>query len=291
MKTSVLTLAAATAATATCVTFVPAAPAARLASYYVGVDNRDMIGYSQPGSGNPSQTYTNPNDNRLTLLLQHGDHFHALGAYSFTGPTASPSVLDTNANNRTPEVSSGLPPIRLVPAPAGHPLAGRYVSGIADESEYAHLEIRSFESLFGFGPGSPEQTLADSSAGRWNTHLTGSVVALEVVSITPGLAIADQAGTTVLDGAGDVFALGPGDAFRFEPVFHAAADAPFGTYTAELRLVDQRGSGGSGAPFGSSGRFFVDVAVPEPSALSVLAPAAGAVHCRWRRRRHARTAA
>ena len=171
--------------------FVAVPARAELVGYYVGVDNRDTIGYSQPGSGDPSQTYVNPNDNRLTFLYQHGDHFHGIGIHSYTGPTSSPTVVDTSANNRIPEISSGQPPLRLLPAPAGHPLAGRWVSGLGDEPEYADLEIRSFESLFGFPAGSPEQVLAGSSAGRWNTDLTGSVVGLQLVSISAGLAVAD----------------------------------------------------------------------------------------------------
>src|SRR5690349_3565 len=74
---------------------------------YIGYD-----GLSTVASG----TYaglSNPNLNRLTLLLDHGDHFHGIGAYSYTGPATSPTILPTNTNNRIPEISSKEEPLPL----------------------------------------------------------------------------------------------------------------------------------------------------------------------------------
>jgi hypothetical protein len=43
---------------------------------------------------------------RLTFLFDHGDHFHGIGAYSYSGTAGTPVVHSTNANNRLPELST-----------------------------------------------------------------------------------------------------------------------------------------------------------------------------------------
>lgn len=81
--------------------------------FYVGLD-----GLATVASG----TYaglSNPNADRLTLLFDHGNHFHGIGAYSYTGSAMVPDVLSTNANNRIPEVSSRENPLPLAARAGG----------------------------------------------------------------------------------------------------------------------------------------------------------------------------
>jgi len=74
---------------------------------YVGIDGRQTI---------PTGVYTglaNPTANRLIFLFDHGDHFHGIGAYSYTGPAGAPTIVPTSTNNRLPEITSGESPLPL----------------------------------------------------------------------------------------------------------------------------------------------------------------------------------
>jgi hypothetical protein len=50
----------------------------------------------------------NPNHRRLTFLYTHytpgTEHFHSIGAWSYTGSRDTPIVRDTSGNNRIPEL-------------------------------------------------------------------------------------------------------------------------------------------------------------------------------------------
>ncbi|MBL8376378.1 MAG: PEP-CTERM sorting domain-containing protein [Burkholderiales bacterium] len=228
--------------------------------FYVGFDNRAVF---------PSGGYAglpNPNHNRLSLLFDHGDHFHGIGTYSFVGPAPHPGVLDTNSNNRIPETYTGDPPLSLT---AGSGLyAGRMRSSVG-ASEYSHLGIASIQTLSSFAPGTDENILFTSSGNRWSGSLTGVNVGLQLLNATPGLKIGTEA---VLDlfALSSTILLGHGNTFEFKPVFSVAAAALPGTYTAEFKLVNLNPA----SPYGDSGRFYFDFAVaapvPEPSAYLMM---------------------
>ncbi|MGE0592894.1 MAG: all3515 family Zur-repressed PEP-CTERM protein [Vicinamibacterales bacterium] len=241
---------------------VAASAGADTISYYVGLDGRSTPFTAPAGIGGgdyPDQ----PNDGRLTLLFHHGDHFHALGTYTYSGPSASPVLADTNANNRTPEVGTLLPPVQLQKGSGA--FAGTWRSGLPSawpqNLEYGNYEMRNVHSLAGV-----DDVTYHSSAGRWDDPFDGAQVQLELVSATFGLNIAFGNTPTADLTAGNRWTLGQGDElFSATPTFWVAPGAPGGTYTAEFRLVDGTGR------FGDSGRFFVDVAkVPEPAAAGLV---------------------
>jgi hypothetical protein len=228
--------------------------------YFVAVDSLQML---------TSGTYAglpNPNHGRLTLLVAHTDdedpsnnHFHAIGTYSYTGPVESPTVITTNTNNRIPELSTGAFPLRLLPGVGV--FEGRLASRPTGE-EYSDLRLASVQVLRGFPGDSPEGILFHSSEGRWAAPLTDAVVALQRVSVTPGLHLADEAGAEVPPEG--LHPLGAGDLFTFAPVYWAEGTAPVGTYSAAWKLVDV---GTGEARLGESGRFTFDFRVPAPGDL------------------------
>jgi hypothetical protein len=250
-------------------------------SYYVGVDGRSAP-FEAPAASGGGAYPDNPNHGRLSLLFHHGDHFHGLGVYSYSGPAAAAVLSDTNANNRTPEISTGLPPVVLL-AGSG-PFAGTFrsglPSGLAQNVEYGDYELRNVHSLAG-----EDDTTYNSSGGRWNSPFDAADLYLELLSATPGLNVSFGGMATADLTAGNRYALGAGNQlFSVTPTFWVSGALPHGTYTAEFRLVDADGQ------FGDSGRFFIDVAtVPEPStlALTVLGGAA-CIRARARRRARAR---
>jgi hypothetical protein len=138
--------------------------------YFVAVDSLRTL---------TSGTYAglpNPNYGRLTFLFAHpseeapsSSHFHAIGAYSYTGPVESPTVITTNTNNRIPELSTGNLPLRLLPDTGV--FAGRLASRPTGE-EYSDLRLASIQVLRGFPGDSIEGFLFHSSEGRWTAPLT-----------------------------------------------------------------------------------------------------------------------
>jgi hypothetical protein len=228
--------------------------------YFVAVDRLETL---------TSGTYTglpNPNHGRLTLLVAHtddedpiGNHFHAIGAYSYTGPVESPAVISTNTNNRIPELSTGALPLRLLLG------TGVFESRLASRptgEEYSDLRLASIQVLSGFPGNSPEGILFHSSEGRWAAPLTDVVVALQRVSVTPGLHLADETGEEIPPEG--FHPLGAGDLFTFVPVYWAEGTAPVGTYSATWKLVDV---GTGEARRGESGRFTFDLRIPAPGDL------------------------
>jgi hypothetical protein len=234
---------------------------AALSEFYVGVDGLTTIGGVGTYAGLP-----NPNFGRLTLLYNHGDHYHGIGTYAYTGPNmgAGTAVVDTSANNRLPEISAAQPPLLLTGGAGVY--AGKLVSQPQIGVEYSNLEMLSVHSL----DGNPEDTMGlfGSSSGRWDDPLwdanQAADIHLELVSVTPGLNVGTLANPLALS-VGLNEHVGEGDElFSFTPVLWTEGNAAVGTYSAEFRLSDEAGV------LGNSGRFFVDVqVVPEPTSAIV----------------------
>jgi hypothetical protein len=152
---------------------------ASLVEYYVGVDNQQTIA-SGTYAGLP-----NPNFGRLTFLFAHPDettpadnHYHGIGAWSYSGPAASPTVNATNANNSIPETFSGQEPLPLFQGQGAQ--AGKWVSQAVPGLEYSDLQWESTQSLSSASPGTPEHFLFTSSSGRWAEPLDNTNLALEL---------------------------------------------------------------------------------------------------------------
>ncbi len=113
----------------------------------------------------------------------------------------------------------------------------------------------------------------NSSGGAWTSSLGDAQIALELISITNGLNVANQDGTDLFEEIGDTYFIGQGNDFSLTPVFHTDTDANSGNYSAEFRLVDLRNDA-----IPESGRFQINfqvptqaqVATPEPSAIISL---------------------
>ena len=199
--------------------------------FYVAVDKAEVMTFGNY-EGQP-----NPNYGRLTFLFAHPNeedpsvsHFHGIGAYDYTGPVDNPTVISTNTNNRLPETYTGALPLRLLPGAGAY--EGKLISQDTGE-EYSHLKIASVQALSGFASDSLEDILFHSSNDRWSTPLDGAVVALQLVSITPTLHMADDAGNPVF-ASHRRHRLGDGNSLAFFPTFWTKADAPAGTYSAHL---------------------------------------------------------
>jgi len=235
---------------------------------YVGVDSRITI---------PTGTFAgmaNPNAGRLTLLFDHGDHFHGIGAYSLTGTAAAPVVTPTSANNRLPE-----PYTVVSPATAAIPLtasgsgayAGHWVSSVLAAGqptyEYSHLGIASIQSLNDLSPAS--DVLFHSSGDRWSANYQGVTVGLQLVNATAGLMVGFGNNLNVF-GSSATYALGAGGSFEAMPTFYVSESAAAGMYSAQFRLVNL----GTNSNVANSGNFFFDFSVaqpiPEPQTWAML---------------------
>lgn len=236
--------------------------------FYVGVDGRQT---------NPTGTFAglaNPNANRLTVLFDHGDHFHGIGAYSLSGTAAAPVVVPTSTNNRIPELSSRVSPetsaLQMVEGTGA--MAGSWVSsaeGNATNQAYGHLGIASIQSLAGLSP--EADVLLHSSADRWSGNHSGVVVGLRLDAISQGLKVSANGDADVFAGA-TVVTLGALEAFSFLPTFHVDRSAAAGTYSASFALVNLAGEG---SPVLSGGQFHFDFSVPaapvpEPATTGLL---------------------
>lgn len=227
--------------------------------FYIGYDSLATVA---------SGTYaglSNPNMNRLTLLLDHGEHFHGIGTYSYSGPAGAPDVLSTNVNNRIPEISSNEAPLVLAPG------SGLYAGTLRTEvgsSEYSYLGIASIQSLSGHAAGSAEDVLFRSSNNRWSGQLNNTDIALRLVESTAGLHVGTET-TKDIFASSDVFGLGAGNSLEFEPVYWVDGTAPSGTYSATFELLNTQ----TGSAIKDSGTFHFDFAVspvPEPGTYAML---------------------
>jgi len=200
----------------------------------------------------------NPNFGRPTLLYNHGNHFHGIGQYSYTGSAVAPVINPTNANNRLPEISSLAPPLSLG---AGSGLYAGKLVNIADAGvDYSSITFKAIDVLFDNSAGSAEDVLLKSSNGRWGGSMANTRLALELMSVTPGMKIGN-ASSLDLFASGSRFELGEGSTLDFTPVFWVDGAAAPGIYSAQLRLLDL---GSNGAVLGQSGHFFFDFAAPAP---------------------------
>lgn len=230
---------------------VKAAEEVDLAGFYLGRDNLAVL------SSGTYKDLANPNLGKNTLLMQHGNHYHGIGAHSYSGTKDAAIVTDTNANNRIPEISSLEAPLALT---LGKDLyADKLISNRTD-SEYSNLSFQFVDALDGKATGSAEEVLFNSSNKRWNTLMKDASIGLQLISATEGLFIGDDKNTNVLT-VGKTLG---GDFLnnRFKPVFWVAKNAAVKTYTAEFRLVDLKD------PSKNSGRFYFDFTnAPEPAAV------------------------
>lgn len=208
---------------------------------------------------------SNPNSNRLTLLLDHGNHFHGIGTYSYTGPTASPAILSTNTNNRIPEISSKEEPLPLA---QGNGIYADTLRTNVSSSEYSYLGIASIQSLANHPSGSMEDVLFQSSNNRWSDQLNDGEIGLRLVESTPGLHIGTETTKDVYAGS-EIFTLGAGNDFEFKPVYWVDTAAPAGIYSATFELLNTE----TGSSILDSGTFHFDFNVspiPEPRTYAMF---------------------
>lgn len=242
-------------------------------TYYIG---RDKLATFTSG------TYSglaNPNFDRLTFLLGHGNHYHSKSSYIYTGPAGSPVVRPWPNGFFLPEPSQG-PSFQLRPGSGVFAGKNRSGLGIGTEEQW-DFRLRSVDYLSTFTPGNLENTLFNSSGGRWNGSLAGSDLWLNLHSISAGLKIADPLGNVILDTAGQSFNLGDAMSLDFTPVVFVDETAPYGDYFARFTLSDTQAVN----PWQDSGQFeFRFSHVPEPASGSLLLVAlSGVCIRRWRR--------
>lgn len=239
--------------------------------YIIGVDSLTTF---------TSGTYAglpNPNYGRLTFLYAHytpgTEHFHSIGAWSYSGSCDNPVVRNTSNNNRIPELAqrdrdTGQRYLYL--RPGNGAFAGKWISG-QDGGPYSNLAMRPFDYLFGFQSDERVDRLINSSRGRWRTILpTNAIVGLQLMEISDGLNLARGDGSPINLALGQVLTLGTGADWALNPVFWVADGAPEGVYSVGFRLLDLNTSQGY-TPLRDSGVFYMDFyVVPEPASLLAL---------------------
>lgn len=226
---------------------------AEISGFYVGIDSRATLA---------SGVYVgqlNPNFNRLTFLYPHAfpstpgnNHYHGISTYVYVGPAGSPTIVNTNTGGwRIPEVYTGQAPLTLVSATNGLYL-GKLISATTLE-HYSTIRLRSVHTLTTnitagpatnyYGYGSGEWFMFNSSGGLRTQSMAGAAIALELVSLTPGLHLGDAASTDIATNAGDRVTLGGGNNFIWNPVLWTETNAVPGTYDFKFKLVDMANSG------------------------------------------------
>ena len=257
-----------------------------LSHYYIGIDNNPLVTFGDY-TGN-----ANPNEGRVTMLFNHynlgnveGSHYHPIGNYSLTGDTTNPMEVPTNGNNRLPETYTGTE-LQLAAAPVGSPYEGWLISGMgagSGDAEYGNLEIRKNTTIpdtDGYGPlgeagtttlGNAAYYMYTRESQNFTTSLDGLSLELELVDVTPGLAVGDAAGNTLMDQIGDTAPIFVGSD-SFTPTFYAPGDAAPGVYSASFQLHDTSGTYATGGTF-----HFDFTVVPEPSTMLLATVGASVV--------------
>lgn len=225
---------------------------AEISGFYVGIDSRPTLA-SGVYVGLP-----NPNFNRLTFLYPHvfpstlaNNHYHGIGSYTYYGPTNEIITAPTNSGWRIPEVYTGQAPLTLALATNGlH--AGKLISAPTAE-HYSTMRLRPVHALTTnitagpvtnyYGYGSGEWFMFNSSGGFRTQSMAGASIALELISLTPGLHLGSATASDLATNPGDRVTLGDGDGFDFKPVFWTEASAAPGTYEIRFKLVDAANSG------------------------------------------------
>lgn len=255
------------------------APAAEK-TYFIGVDGlRNFVSGTYAG-------LPNPNYGRLTMLFAHytpgTEHFHSIGAWSYSGPPANPSVNSTNTNNRLPEMYQRATGQDYLHMRWGSGVfAGKRISGL-DGGEYSNTRMRPVSHLSG-STDEAEQRLFNSSGGRWQGSLGSAIVGLQLLDITPGLNVATESGANILTSVGTVVPISGAGDWSFMPVFWVGANASHGVYSATFRFIDINNTAGY-TPLRDSGTFSIDFFVPEPGSLLILGSGIAGLLSRRRRR-------
>jgi len=229
---------------------------AEISGFYVGIDSRATL-VSGAYVGQP-----NPNFGRLTFFTAHAfpstpgnNHYHGIGSYTYYGPSNAPMVAPTNSGWRIPEVYTGQAPLTLTPATNGL-YVGKLISAPTAE-HYSTIRLRSVHTLTTnitagpggtsvtnyYGYGSSEWFMFNSSGRLRTQSMAGATIALELVSLTPGLHLGNVATPDLATNPGDRIPLGDGNDFDFKPVLWTETNAAPGTYEIKFKLVDTANSG------------------------------------------------
>lgn len=294
------------------VSFASVASAYDFLNYYVALDGRPdqtgaLVNHPNPNFNRLSLLWADTFPNAWSPNLTFNtNHYHRVGAiahvvptgYSSSNPVPANVALDTFFfNSRLPE--STFPDIKMNPGTGVW--AGKYVTGnrpqiFEDRSTfYDDLRIASVHHMrnaAGSDPGSqaaatsPVQAMYYSSRftytqngfnlvnqPRYTGMMDDVIVGLRLVSISPGLNVAEPDGDALFTGGvGTVETLGPGNAFDFSFAFWVDGSAALDSrYSAFFELVNLN----SASTIPGSGQWRFDVqAVPEPATLGLLAGAA-----------------
>lgn len=262
-----------------------ATPEPGITIYHVGYDNSPLVNFGT------FTGLTNPNYQRLTFLLSHTfvdnatvNHFHRIGAYSYTGDFLNP-VEAFSSNNAVPEPYQLDDGLSLLAGSGA--FAGKLISGLGParfpgdeiEQEYGHTTIAPIDEMYQYdGAADPDgdydfhpgHYLLNASGGAYKESVANVEVGMKLVGITPGLSIHDPSGALLMDTVNDMVSMGPGADWSFEPVFAVDDSVALGsTYEATFVLQDLGTTG-----FGDSAEFtFSFIAVPEPASIALLATA------------------
>jgi hypothetical protein len=268
-----------------------------------------LVNHQNPNFGRLSLLFSHVYPNAWSNLDMSSNHYHRVGSINYVIPpgftAANPVPADqvpatTFGNARLPE--STYPDIKMKPGTGAW--AGKFVTSdrpqtVGDRStEYDNLRIASVHTMrdaAGADPGSQAAALANNNPAqalyyssrfthtqnghnlvnqpRYTGMMDDVLVGLRLVSISPGLNIAEPDGDALFTGgAGTVETLGPGNTFDFSFALWVDGSAALDSrYSAFFELINLN----TASTIPGSGQWRFDVqAVPEPATLGLLAGAA-----------------